>query len=388
MTTKHIPQERCYTPLKGKGVYLHDWPNNPVKLDQIPEGENLGLLLEHADLSDIDLDSTEIAAVLPRFVPTNTLTIGRGGMPSHYLFSGELPNHENMKDLHKHKMVEVRHKGKQVMWAGSTHPDTGQKIEVMNDVAPLPVPDEEDILKAYTAAVIAKYLLAGDRHNLALAYAGYLLRKGLSEDEVYAILEAAWDYHNAPREAFDDLSSIVADTARKLEAGNERVTGGNTLTEMIPGMTDALSRAWGWDRTLTPEEKEEERQERVSRAQDAWPMCESLARKPDILTTVYETIKADGLIGEATNAKLLTLGAVSLLRGEPISAIIKGTSSVGKSEVIKRVTNILPHEMIVERQSMSERALAYMGKDGLKNKILVVYELGGLGTEYLPVDHR
>jgi hypothetical protein len=82
------------------------------------------------------------------------------------------------------------------------------------------------------------------------------------------------------------------------------VTGGNTLTEMIPGMTDALSRAWGWDRTLTPEEKEEEeRQERVSRAQDTWPMCASLARKPDILAAVYETIKADGLIGEATNAK-------------------------------------------------------------------------------------
>jgi hypothetical protein len=160
------------------------------------------------------------------------------------------------------------------------------------------------------------------------------------------------------------------------------VTGGNTLTEMIPGMTDALSRAWGWDRTLTPEEKEEEeRQERVSRAQDTWPMCASLARKPDILAAVYETIKADGLIGEATNAKLLTLGAVSLLRSEPISAIIKGTSSVGKSEVIKRVTKALPAEMIVERQSMSERALAYMGKDGLKNKILVVYELGGLGTE-------
>jgi len=147
-------------------------------------------------------------------------------------------------------------------------------------------------------------------------------------------------------------------------------------------MVEALSKAWGWDRLLTPEEKAEvEHQERRQRAKDAWSQCEALARKRDILSAVYETIKADGLIGEATNAKLLTLGAVSLLRGEPISAIIKGTSSVGKSEVIKCVTKTLPAEMIVERQSMSERALAYMGKDGLKNKILVVYELGGLGSE-------
>lgn len=194
------------------------------------------------------------------------------------------------------------------MWADSIHPDTGQKIEVMDDVAPLPVPNDEDILKAYTAAVIAKYLLAGDRHNLALAYAGYLLRKGLSEDEVYTILEAAWDYHNAPGEAFNDLSSIVADTERKLEAGNERVTGGNTLTEMIPGMTDALSRAWGWDRTLTPEEKDEvERQERTSRAQEAWPVCESLATEENILHRIQGLLKDDGLVGEKTNAAIRRL---------------------------------------------------------------------------------
>ena len=115
MDTQNIPQERCYTPLKGKAAYLPDWPNNPVKLDQISAGENVGLLLEHAGLSDIDLDSPEIKATLPRFVSTNTLTIGRGGVASHYLYSGEMPNHENMKDLDGHKMVEVRHKGKQVM---------------------------------------------------------------------------------------------------------------------------------------------------------------------------------------------------------------------------------------------------------------------------------
>jgi len=173
----------------------------------------------------------------------------------------------------------------------------------------------------------------------------------------------------------------VADTKRKIE-NDQRATGGNTLTREIPGLVEALSKAWGWDKILTLEEKDEVgRQKWIRKAQDAWPKCKSLARVPDILAAVYETIKADGLIGEATNAKLLTLGAVSLLRGEPISAIIKGPSSVGKSEVIKRATKALPTEMIVERQSMSECALAYMGKDGLKNKILVVYELGGLGTE-------
>jgi hypothetical protein len=252
MNTKNIPQDRCYTPLKGKAAYLPDWPNNPVKLDEIPAGENVGLLLEHAEVSDIDLDSPEIKAMLPRFVRTNTLTIGRNGTVSHYLYSGAMPNHENMKDLDGKKMVEVRHKGKQVMWAGSIHPDTRETIEVLNDVAPVPTPEEEDVLKAYTAAVIAKYLPSGDRHNLAMAYVGYLLRQGLEENDVYAILEAAWQYHNAPTEALNDLSSIVADTKRKVE-NDQPATGGNTLTREMPGMVEALSKAWGWDRLLTPD---------------------------------------------------------------------------------------------------------------------------------------
>src|SRR5215207_521009 len=84
MNTKNILQERCYTPLKDKAAYLRDWPSNPVKLDQIPSGENVGLLLEHAELTDIDLDSPEIKAMLSRFVRTSTFTIGRGGKASHY----------------------------------------------------------------------------------------------------------------------------------------------------------------------------------------------------------------------------------------------------------------------------------------------------------------
>jgi len=103
-----------------------------------------------------------------------------------------------------------------------------------------------------------------------MAYAGYLLRQGIEENDVYQILEAAWDYHNAPHVAFNGLSSIVADTKRKIN-DDKPATGGNTLTQEIPGMVEALAKAWGWDRVLTPEEKDKvERQERVTRAQDAW----------------------------------------------------------------------------------------------------------------------
>src|SRR5215207_3603173 len=99
------------------------------------------------------------------------------------------------------------------------------------------------------------------------------------------VLEAAWTYHNAPHEAFSDLSSIVADTKRKIES-DQPATGGHTLTREIPGMTDVLVKAWGWDRVLTLEEKEEEEhQERIGRSRDAWadPNVQKIAKSRNIL---------------------------------------------------------------------------------------------------------
>jgi hypothetical protein len=375
---ERLKKGRHFTPLKGKIPYLDEWQKNPVTIDKIPAGENVGLLLEHAGLAECDLDSPEAQYTVPHLLNTNTLAAGRGGIIRRYVYEGSTKN-RTFKDLTGDVLLEVRHKGKQAMWAGSTHPDTGEKIEVMRDVRPLPLPDEEEMYKAATSALIARHLPAGGRHDLAMAYAGFLLRKGLTEDEVLEILETAWEFNRAPHDAYDDLRHIIADTKTKIDA-DEPATGGNTLTEMIPGMTDKIIEYWGWNKTLTPEEEEEvERQEREKRAQDAWPVCGKLAKAQNILADVQELLEADGLVGEKTNAAILVLAAVSLLAGEPISAIIKGTSSVGKSEVIKRVVKLLPKDTVMELQSVSDKALAYMGKDALRYKTLIIYELGGLG---------
>jgi hypothetical protein len=82
-------------------------------------------------------------------------------------------------------------------------------------------------------------------------------------------------------------------------------------------MTDKIMEYWGWDRTLTPEEEEEEeRQERTSKALEA-SVCESLATDGNILPRIQALLKDDGLVGEKTNVGILTLAAVSLLRGSP-----------------------------------------------------------------------
>lgn len=64
-----------------------------------------------------------------------------------------------------------------------------------------------------------------------------------------------------------------------------------------------------------------------------------------------------------------------------MSVMIEGPSSGGKSELIKRQIKVLPDHAVYELQSISDKALAYMGRDALRDRFLVVFELGGLGKE-------
>ncbi len=85
------------------------------------------------------------------------------------------------------------------------------------------------------------------------------------------------------------------------------------------------------------------------------------------------------MIGEADPQHLQIPLAATRHISKPMSVMVDGPSSGGKSELIKRITKLLPPHFIRELQSMSERALAYVGD--MRNQILVVYELGGLGNE-------
>ena len=236
-----IESNAHFTPLDGKGAKGKEWQTGKYARPRREIKGNAGLLLEHAGLTDLDLDSDEARAVVGKFVPTNTLAIGRGGRISHLVYGGAMGNrtikHGPGKDA---TTLEVRHKGKQVMWAGSVHPETGETIEVLQDVPPLAAPDERRILLAATAALIARSLPDGGRHNVALALAGFLLRRGLDEEEVKEVFAAAWT-HRHP-EGVQDALNAVDSTAENLEGA----TGGTKLEELVPGLVGLLCAAWGW----------------------------------------------------------------------------------------------------------------------------------------------
>src|SRR5262249_44369705 len=98
-----------------------------------------------------------------------------------------------------------------------------------------------------------------------------------------------------------------------------------------------------------------------------------LAQNPDILAVFDEAVRACGVVGEVRCAKLLYLGLTSRLLSEPVSLVIKGISSSGKSFTTDTTMKFFPASAYISMTAMSERALIYM-KDEFKHRTLVIFE--------------
>lgn len=111
-----------------------------------------------------------------------------------------------------------------------------------------------------------------------------------------------------------------------------------------------------------------------------------LAKRPDLLFHIKQLLGDMGLVGEALNGLLLYLALTSRLLNNPISVIIKGGSSSGKSYLVKLILPLFPPETYIELTGLSPKALIYLHED-FKHRFLIIYEVHGTRdedyTEYL-----
>jgi len=115
-------------------------------------------------------------------------------------------------------------------------------------------------------------------------------------------------------------------------------------------------------------------------AAEARRKAEPLLRA-DILEEVAKLCRDLGLVGEERNAKLLYLALTSRLLDKPVSAVVKGPSSGGKSFTVETALKLFPPSAYYALSSMSERALAY-SQEPLCHRMLVLYEAAGLESEF------
>lgn len=120
--------------------------------------------------------------------------------------------------------------------------------------------------------------------------------------------------------------------------------------------------------------------EATARREAAWKRCAALARSPRILECLAVVLPAVGLVGEERAAKLIYLCATSRLLQRPVSAVVKGPSSAGKSYVTERALSFFPGRAYHALTAMSERLLAF-SQEPLEHRMLVLYEATGLAGE-------
>jgi energy-coupling factor transporter ATP-binding protein EcfA2 len=115
--------------------------------------------------------------------------------------------------------------------------------------------------------------------------------------------------------------------------------------------------------------------------QSAWLKCAQLARATSVLDQLVEDLPVHGLVGEARAAKLLYLVVTSRLLKRPVSCVVTGPSSAGKSHIIQVLVQLFPPEASYILTAMSERALAYSDVS-LVHRTLVLYEAAGPAGDF------
>jgi hypothetical protein len=114
---------------------------------------------------------------------------------------------------------------------------------------------------------------------------------------------------------------------------------------------------------------------------EAWQRCGVLAQKTNIFDEFDTDLTRVGLVGERRGAKLLYLAVTSRLLDRPVSIVVKGPSSGGKSFAAETVLRFFPSEAFYALTAMSEHALVY-SSESFRHRMLVLYEAAGLDSKF------
>jgi hypothetical protein len=111
----------------------------------------------------------------------------------------------------------------------------------------------------------------------------------------------------------------------------------------------------------------------ASNAQRSTTPSSEIASHPRILDALASALRASGVAGEERTGKLLYLLLTTRFLDTPVSGIVKGPSSSGKSRIVAQVLKFFPEAAYYEWTSMSQRALAY-DDESIANRFLILFE--------------
>lgn len=96
-----------------------------------------------------------------------------------------------------------------------------------------------------------------------------------------------------------------------------------------------------------------------------------------ILEEVVRVVHDLGVVGEERNVKLIYLALTSRQLEDPVSLVVKGPSSAGKSYTVEKVLELFPPSAYIARTALSPKALAY-SEESFAHRTLVIFEADGI----------
>lgn len=99
-----------------------------------------------------------------------------------------------------------------------------------------------------------------------------------------------------------------------------------------------------------------------------------MLKSDDLFEQISKDIETIGVVGERKLAKTCYLVMTSRLLNKPLSSIIQGLSSTGKSYTLDKDAKLMPPEAILMAHEISDQALYYMKPGSLVHKVVVAGE--------------
>ncbi len=239
-------------PSGGKRPRLTDWPNFDLTDDYIWPEPGVGIILgERSEgLIDIDLDCVEAIAAASTILPKTLYKFGRKSKPlSHYLYQvkdlvGQMPSKftdpEDGEVLVEFRFSYYKNgklNGLQTVFPPTIHPSGEIVTWSDKEVLSTNEPSEEtysDLSKSVKELVaiclVAKRWQSGSRHDLALAFGGFLAHADMEEQNATRLMQGICLAAGDPE--VDDRVRALSDSYNKLEEG-EPTSGSDRLSDLL-----------------------------------------------------------------------------------------------------------------------------------------------------------
>lgn len=99
-----------------------------------------------------------------------------------------------------------------------------------------------------------------------------------------------------------------------------------------------------------------------------------MLKSPDLFEIIREDIEKIGIAGEQDLCRQLYIIMSSRILDKPLSGIVFGASSSGKSYLIETVSKMMPDEAVLQAHDITDEALYYLEPGTLENRIVIAGE--------------